>query len=428
MKIFQLWIVFNSCVFMMIYFLTFLLLKYNYVRSALICTIGTAFATIQEVFRIYYLFDAVWPKIFVTAANIVTVQACAMVLAKKKDSYTLFIGFSSSIFVLAGNITSCAVLLLSQNYFFAMAVCTLVNAAVFLCMNGTIREICRTILSKEITIWMCVIPAMYYITFFLMLYFPVFFSQRPESLFSACSLLITVVVMYVLLIQYIYAKSGEKNLLWRNRELHAYIHGIEFQSEAAQVAVQDLKILRHDMRHKDQLLIELLNSQKYDEAKQILRKHIEYIDHTQIAVYSENIVLNSILSGMAKKAKKLGVHLQISCAVPKQQEINDYDLAIVTANLIENAVQAAAKQPPGEHFVLLTIKNRTGKNFFLEIKNPCHETVRFSKRTGLPVSAQGSEHGYGMKSVQDFVHKYRAQFDCFIEQHTFVVRILVPLP
>lgn len=428
MKIFQIWIVLNSCIFMIIYFMNFLLLKYSRARSYLICLSAAALSVLLEIFRVYFAFDAVWPKVVVTAANILILQITALLLSKKTDSYTLFIGFSSSVFVLAGNVAACAVLLLSKNSAAAMAICTLVNAAVFLCMYSMIRDICTKVLSREISIWMCVIPAMYYITFFLMLYFPVSFEQRPENLYAAGSLLVTVVVMYILLIQYIDAKSGEKDLLWRNKELYAYIRGIELQTDAAESAVRDFKIMRHDMRHKDHLLIELLQDKKYTEAEQVLHKDIEYLDRTYLTFYCENAILNSLLCGMAKQAEKLDIRLQISCAVPRQQKIDDYDLAIATANLLENAIQAVSKLEKEERTITLSLKNRNGEHFFLEILNPCHEQVKFSKKTGLPLSSQGGEHGLGMLSVRDFVEKYHAQSDCFVAGQTFTVRILITFP
>ncbi len=425
MKIFQLWVVFNSCVFMMIYFMTFLILKYPPACSVLICVSATTFSMVLEVVRVFYAFDAVWCKILVSIIQIPVLQATALILSKKKDSYALFTGFSSSNFVLAGNIVSCMVVLASRNYPLSMAACTLGNTVVYICLNYMIKDICRQLLCKEIVIWMCIIPAMCYITFYLMLYFPVYFEQQPETIYAAGSLLVTVIVMYILLLQYISARSSEKNLLWRNRELHAYIHGVELQTESARAAIRDLRIMRHDMRHKDHLLTELINKKNYREALAVLQKDITYLEKTYLTVYCENVILNSILCGMAKQAEQCGIRMEISCSVPDRLPVDNYDLALVTANLTENAIQATAKLAPERRFISVTIKSRDGEQLFMEIRNPCHEKVIFSKKTGLPVSARGGDHGLGMISVQEFVQKYHAHSDCYIENQIFIVRILI---
>lgn len=425
MKIFQLWLVLNSCIFMMVYFLSFLILKYSWKRSLLICMLATTVSMLLEIYRVNFVFESAWHKIGISIIQIPILQAAALILSKVKNSYALFIGFSSSNFVLAGNILSCAVLLLSDNCPAAMAVCTIANAVVFLFMDRMIKDICIQMLSKEISIWMCVIPAMCYITFYLMLYFPVSFEKNPESMLSAASLLATVIVMYILLIQYINAKSSKKNLAWRNKELHAYIRGIAFQSDAAQTAIQDIRIMRHDMRHKDQLLISLLQNGNYSEAEQMIYQDIEYLEKPYLVMYCENIVLNSILCSMAKKAEQMGIDLQISCTMPKQQEMNDYDLAMIIANLLENAIHAVAKLEKKERYVILTLKNRNGERFFMETQNPCHEAIRFSKKTGLPLSGNGEGHGFGMTSIQKFLKKYNAHFDCFTKNGMFTFRILI---
>ena len=425
MEIFQLWVVFNSCVFMMIYFMTFLILKYPPVHSALICTLATVVSMILEIIRVSYAFDTVWAKVAASVFQIPILQATALVLSEKRNSYALFIGFSSSNFVLGGNIFSCMIILVTHNHTLAMAACTLVNAAVFVCLYHMIREICLQLLSREISIWMCVIPAMCYITFYLMLYFPVYFEQQPSTIYAAASLLLTVIVMYILLIQYISARSGQKNLLWRNKELHAYIQGIELQSETTMAAIRDFRIMRHDMRHKDHLLIELIQKGNYPEALQILQKDATYLERTYVTVYCENVILNNILCGMVKQAARAGVTLDISCTVPQQQPVEDYDLAMVTSNLAENAIHAAAGLDQTERYVSLTIRNRNGEQLFLEIRNPCHEKIKFSGKTGLPVSARGGEHGLGMLSVREFMQKYHAHSDCYIEDQMFIVRILI---
>ncbi len=424
MKIFQLWLVFNSCIFMLLYFMAFLKRKYSAATSIFICILAAAIPVISEILRIQFAFDAIFPKLIVTSLNILILQGTALLLSNHIDAYTLFIGFSSSNFVLAGNIVSCGTLILFSNPIGAMAACTVGNLTLFCLLVWKLRNICIQMLYKEISIWMCVLPALSYITFFLILYCPVSFEQHPESLLSALSLLITIIALYVLLLRYGYKKSEEKELLWKNTTLAAYISGIEVQSDTTEAAIREFHIMRHDMRHKDNLIIELLQNKKYSEAERILKNDIANLDEKQLSSYCEHVTLNSILCGMAKRAKQMDITLHISCAVPKQTEIEDYDLAMLTANLIENALHAASRLKGKERFVSITIHHRSRKRFFMEVQNPCHEPVKFSKKTGLPLSTKGAEHGYGMISVQKFADKYNAQFDCCVENQTFIVRIL----
>lgn len=425
MEIFQLWTVLNSGVFMVLYFLLFIPLKYSRKKSILIGILSVLMIGLTESIRIMTAFDIAWMKLVVTGTNIIIIQASALVLAERKDSYAMFIGLSSSNFVLVGNILGCFVLLFTQKYSMAMIACTMGNMVVFIGLLCTIREICITMLSKEISWWMCMIPCLCYVTFYLLLYFPVSFEQNWECIFAAISLLITMVVLYILVIQYTYTKLEEKRLYWGNLALNAYVKGIEVQSKAVEEAKKKFQIMRHDMRHKDNLLIELLQKHNYDEAEKILYHDIEYLEQEKLTTYCDNVIINSILCGMERKAKEAGVALHIFCRVPEQQDFNDYELAMLIANLTENAMQAVEHLEKEKRIVELMIKNNKEKQLLLEIVNPCDKEVEFSKKTGRPISKRGEGHGYGMVSIQEFVKKYDAEFDCYIENQQFIVRILI---
>ena len=425
MKLFQIWILINSSVFIMVYFLLFLLLKYSYKKSILICSISTILTVGIEIFRVIYAFDIVWVKPIESVLQIIIIQGTALLLSEKKDSYTVFIGFSSFNFVLEGNVLACGAVVFLENRIVAMIVCTITNILVLVYLTCTIREVCRNILSKEILWWFCLFPGMCYIIFYFLLYFPVQFEQNRENVFVAISLMLMVIFLYVLIIKYIYARLEERRLVWKNKAMHAYVDGIVIQSEYVAAAKKELQIICHDMRHKDRLLIELLHSHKYKEAEKVFYHDMEYIKGRRFVTYCENNIINCILCSMERKAKELGITLQIKSAVPEEQEVDDYELATLIANLIENAIHAVQKLKEEERIIEFMIKNRSGKSLLLEVKNLCDEKVKFSRKTKLPISEQGSEHGFGMVSIQEFVKKYQAEFDCYIENRKFIVRIFI---
>lgn len=425
MDIFQLWIVLNSIVFMSLYILLFIPLKYSYKKSIFICILSNSSMVLVEFFRIKFAFDVVWLKIIITIINIVIIQFTALLLAKKKNSYALFIGLSSSDFVFGGNILACFIFLFTKNVFFAMACCTIGNMIVLLWLVCTIREICVSMICKEVSLWTCLIPCLCYITFYFILYFPVSFEQNRESIFAAISLLITMVALYILVIKYSYMKLEEKRLFWGNLALNAYVRGIEVQSKAVEEARKEFQIMRHDLRHKNNLLIELLQSKKYKEAEKVLYEDIETLKNQKLMTYCNNVIINSILCGMQKKAEEMNVTLTILSFVPEHQNFNDYELAMLIANLTENAMQAVMDLEEKERVVTLKIKNRKEEQLLLEITNPCYKKIVFSEKSGLPISNQGEGHGYGMISIQEFVKKYNAEFDCYVENQKFIVRILI---
>ena len=158
---------------------------------------------------------------------------------------------------------------------------------------------------------------------------------------------------------------------------------------------------------------------------QLKDEDIETLKNQKLMTYCNNVIINSILCGMQKKAEEMNVTLTILSFVPEHQNFNDYELAMLIANLTENAMQAVMDLEEKERVVTLKIKNRKEEQLLLEITNPCYKKIVFSEKSGLPISNQGEGHGYGMISIQEFVKKYNAEFDCYVENQKFIVRILI---
>ena len=425
MGLLHLFVLISSTVFMMLYFMTFLVLKYSLKKTIAICTACTIVNVLSEVVRMKYFLTDGWAILMFNAAQIVLVQGTALFIAKNKDSYTVFLGLSSSNFIWIGNATAMLVKLFTGMDIFANVVGIFVNIAVLLLMAVTTRDALVTVLSKGIRWWMCLIPCLCYMTFYFLLYFPVSYAQSPSNIFAGITLMMTMIVLYIVVIKYLHSRMEEKWLLWGNLALNAYAKGVEVQSEAVEAAQKEFRVMRHDIRHKDVLLLELLRDKKYEEAEQILSRDLDDIEHSKVKRYCENVIINSIMSGMARKAESMDVKLRILSAVPEYQEINDREFAILIANLIENALIAVRDLEEKDRVVEFKVKNIRGEKMILEVKNPCYQEVEFSKITGLPVSHKGEDHGFGMISVQEFVKKYHGDIDCYVENNEFVIRIFV---
>lgn len=141
MKYFHVWLVFNSCIFILLYCMAFLRLKYSAAKSIFLCILAVAVPVLLETLRTLYAFDDMYPKLIVTSLNIIILQGSVLLLSEQKNAYTLFIGFSSANFVLAGNILSCIMLVLFENPAFAMAACSFANLIVLCLLVWKLRFI-----------------------------------------------------------------------------------------------------------------------------------------------------------------------------------------------------------------------------------------------------------------------------------------------
>ena len=141
-------------------------------------------------------------------------------------------------------------------------------------------------------------------------------------------------------------------------------------------------------------------------------KHIETqekrLDKTPLRRYAEFPLINAALSIYIHRAEKLGIHPKVKINLPKNMSTDEHDLAVLISNLLENAVEAEARQPPGRRFLSVIIEADSGQ-CVLEIVNLSDEQITFGENKLPHTDAPG--HGIGMTSLEAFAEKYDAYVD-----------------
>lgn len=183
--------------------------------------------------------------------------------------------------------------------------------------------------------------------------------------------------------------------------------------------------MRHDLKHYSIMINSYLDEGRKDEIRDLLRELNEHVNETKTVRYCENLAVNGIIVHCAKQAAKQRIYFEASLEIPQKMQINEFEFATVVSNLMENAINAAAQiEDVNRRFVKISAHGVKGK-LILQICNSCFSEPEISKFTGLPVSAGGGGHGYGMQSVRAFVNKNDAIFDFTWKDDIFYVKMLV---
>lgn len=198
----------------------------------------------------------------------------------------------------------------------------------------------------------------------------------------------------------------------------SYIKGLESQNYLVEQSEQNLQILRHDMRHYSMMIDALLNQGEYDEIRSITGHINEVVNENKVNRYCENLVINTILMKIAEQAQSFQITLHLDVIVPRQIPVNEYEFAMILANLLENAVISLKSADPSKKYIDAKI-HCTKEYLLTDIENECEEEVTFDSITGLPKSRKGKGHGLGMRSVQAFCDKLNGNIDCYCENNRF---------
>lgn len=188
-----------------------------------------------------------------------------------------------------------------------------------------------------------------------------------------------------------------------NELLNLQIKSISDNAHLIEEKEEKIKILRHDMRHQIQMLFSFISENKNDKALAMIKKLNSELSPICIAKFCPNQIINSAISIYADKAVSSQTELEYEIALPKKLPFDENDMAILFANVLDNAVNASLSQMEESRFI--KIKSRYEQNqMVILVENYFSGDILFDNK-GIPVS-QKNGHGFGTKSILSIVKKY----------------------
>jgi signal transduction histidine kinase len=177
----------------------------------------------------------------------------------------------------------------------------------------------------------------------------------------------------------------------------------------------------HDRHHFNNVLLELLEEGKTDQAQALLQSQNQ-VAHQISKVYCENSAVNAAVCHYTDLAEQEGIKTEIMLDIPSNLSVDALEFSMVVSNLMENAVQAC-KRLPEEQVPYLRFTCRYVGRLLLEMENPCAKNSMLDEY-GYPVTPE-ENHGIGSKSVIAFAKKYDGELIYKIENSIFQVQLLI---
>lgn len=416
-----------SHVFFLTYLYLFLMHRYSKKKTFCICFVNFVFTTILDYIKLNLFPDSMLCYFIVDIVQIFFAQATGLLISAKRNSMVLFIGLSASNYVIVGSITASILFIYTKSIFLALIGNILMHIVILLVLYYKIGGIFRMFYERELgkSWWeLCLIPVFFFCSFSCLAFFPYTLYEHPENILVSVCLMITMLVSYVVVLRYLDSEMKQVEGYWKNVMFESYIKGLEGQTYLVEQSEQNLRILRHDMRHYSMLIASLLEQQEYEEISNIVKHIHEVVEENKVPRYCENLVLNTILLKLAGQAKASKVKMNLDVRIPKQIFVNEYEFALIVANLLENAVNGVKELEPNQRHVEAKI-HCTSHHLLIDMENECDKELIFDSVTGLPKSRKGGNHGLGMQSVLAFSDKLGGSIECFCEDHRFRIILFV---
>lgn len=418
-----------SHIFFLVFTCLFIPRRYSNRKTFNICLFSCLLMTLMDYFKLHLFSDSSVFYFFTTVTQITITQLTALFISEKRTIKTLFIGLSASNYVLVGTIIAPILYIFTGSVGLALVGNLLAHLVILTALYSRIGNVVSRFCERDLgkNKWeLCLIPIFFYCSFSSIAFFPHTLYEHPENILVSIFLMITMLVSYVVVLRYMDSETKQVEEYWKNVMFESYIKGLESQSYLVEQSERNLKILRHDMRHYSMTIDSLLNQQEFDEIRNITGHIKEVVDENRIPRYCENLVVNTVLTAMAEQAQSFQIALLSDITIDHEIPVNEYEFAMVLANLLENAMHSVKTLEPARRSINVKV-HCTAEHLLIDIENECAEQIHFDSTTGLPKSKKGKGHGLGMQSVQAFCDKLGGTIDCYCENNRFRIIMFVKI-
>ncbi|MDO4289414.1 MAG: GHKL domain-containing protein [Eubacterium sp.] len=180
----------------------------------------------------------------------------------------------------------------------------------------------------------------------------------------------------------------------------------QLQYKKLQEHWEEIRRIRHDMRHHFRVVQDLAGDKRFGEIETYMAGLMEDIAFKPNVYLCENTAVNALAGYYKKKAEDAGIAVDFKFDVPEDCFVSVGDLSVIFGNLLENALEACERQDGGETFIKASAISSYGSRMVISVKNsfagglmPLQDTFVSSKR-------QDGEAGVGIVSVRAIAQKY----------------------
>ena len=182
-----------------------------------------------------------------------------------------------------------------------------------------------------------------------------------------------------------------------------------------------IRKINHDRKYEFQYLLECMEKEEYQKGKDyIIEKYAQFKKEQMVRIWTGCNGIDNLLNNAGSLAKKKCVELMLETEI-MESPIKEYDFLAVLGNLLDNAIDAAAKCDEGRRSVELKLY-RANDITVLSLKNSyLAEPV---KKKGKFLSAkEGREHGWGIENVKGIVERNQGRMDISYGDGIFTVQV-----
>ncbi|MBR0092420.1 MAG: GHKL domain-containing protein [Lachnospiraceae bacterium] len=188
-----------------------------------------------------------------------------------------------------------------------------------------------------------------------------------------------------------------------------------------------IRRVRHDMKNHMTNIKGLAACGNYAELEDYITRLDETISAPVFLAQTGHPVTDIILSDKQSLMQENDIRFTSQFVIEGEPFIPVYDLGIVLNNLLDNAIEACGKIASGERFISLSGKYK-GNFMLITVENSFDGQVSQNADGSYRSTKSGdtaSEHGFGLKNVQEIAERYLGGVTIDHSDQTFRVTVML---
>ena len=247
------------------------------------------------------------------------------------------------------------------------------------------------------------------------------FSGNSNNLVTA-NIVAPITILYINLIVLVILRRANimANELVEKSLLQQEITYKQQYYDALEKNQQQLQELRHNMKNQILAIKAALSSKDITENDDLFG-----LNKIDPIIFTENPVVNTIISSKYLLAQKEGIDFQTDVNIPSTINMSCGDIGIVLGNLLDNAIDGAEKCPEYiDKKIDITIR-RIHQFILIRITNS--SAAPPVQRNGQLVTSKKDKqkHGWGIKSVVSTAEKYNGTVEYNYTDFMFSVSVIL---
>lgn len=186
----------------------------------------------------------------------------------------------------------------------------------------------------------------------------------------------------------------------------------------------EIRAMRHDIVNHLHTMQILLEKGEHDECESYTNSLISQFGKHNIN-FCENKTIDAVLHDKANEAEKKGIDFSASVNVRSDISIKPIDLVCIFANLLDNAIDSAAKC---ENKFIRIKAAETDERLVIKCENSCSGKIKINSDNTIKTTKNDPlHHGFGTKIIKSSAERYGGCIFCEAEDDIFNYTVMIPL-